>query len=388
MSSNDKKKPDANTARALVDLKEYKPLGTEIHSRHLERGRMVAPTNASEAMQFAALMSRSQAAVPEPFRNNPGLCLGVTMDAMTFGMNPFALAREAYDVSGVLAYQAKVYVAAINNSGFLKERLKFRFAGAIDGTQKIKTKKKEWYDTSSGKRAFKWVEEEKEAPGGSLTCTIIGHLLGEEEPSEWESIPLGMIQTKNSPLWYSDPKMQLFYYAARQWARVYLPEVMMGVVTRDEVDDNPDAFVDIPPERPTLIKRLQEKRAESAPSEEEPEQDEIIEAEVDEEAGDDEPEEQPAQATEEEAEEPEPEEAPQDGEGEEFYITDAIKILFERLQAITDQKECKPAAAAWLDEMREKFSPDDQIELQKQGDHMASRRKLDIGKMKLEQKSS
>ncbi len=40
--------------------------------------------------------------------------------------------------------------------------------------------------------------------------------------------------TRNSPLWTSNPKQQLAYLALKYWARLYCPDVILGVYTPDD----------------------------------------------------------------------------------------------------------------------------------------------------------
>ena len=243
---------DEDSKQAL-SLTDYKPLKTEIEVQDTgsRRGRQLAPENASQAMNFAQLMSRADKAIPEHLRNNVGMCLAVTLDAMSFGFNPIALARSSYAVGNALSYEAKVYAAALNTSGYLRTRPKISYRGEISGTHKVRAK-----------------DGTRDAPGGDLVCTISAYIIGEEDLKVWDSPKLSEIQTKNSPLWYSDPKLQLYYYTLRAWARVYLPEVMLGVQTRDEIDDAEDPVIDVGGEeqapKQTLIDRVRAKRAEAA----------------------------------------------------------------------------------------------------------------------------
>ena len=59
---------------------------------------------------------------------------------------------------------------------------------------------------------------------------------GEEEPMEYTSPPLEQIVPKNSPLWKTKPALQLYYNTLRDWARMYFPDVIMGVYTDDEIE--------------------------------------------------------------------------------------------------------------------------------------------------------
>jgi hypothetical protein len=42
-------------------------------------------------------------------------------------------------------------------------------------------------------------------------------------------------RTRNSTLWTEDPKQQIAYLAERRWARLYAPDVLLGVYTPDEL---------------------------------------------------------------------------------------------------------------------------------------------------------
>jgi hypothetical protein len=77
---------------------------------------------------------------------------------------------------------------------------------------------------------------------------------GETEPREWKSPKLGdrrpkpqtrrnrqtgeeYTTTSGSPLWESKPLVQLFYDTSRDWARIYCPDVTLGLYSRDEMED-------------------------------------------------------------------------------------------------------------------------------------------------------
>lgn len=47
---------------------------------------------------------------------------------------------------------------------------------------------------------------------------------------------LAQARTRNSTLWADDPRQQLAYLAVKRWARLYCPEVILGVYTIDELE--------------------------------------------------------------------------------------------------------------------------------------------------------
>lgn len=161
-------------------------------------------TSAQQMIDMAMLLSTADKAVPKHLRANPGACLRIVMQADEWGFSPFAVADQSYEVNDRIAYQSQMLHAVIERHAPLRERLSFRYVGE----------------------------------GTDLTCTVIGHLLGEEKPREWESPKIKDIKVKNSPMWTADPRKQLFYYASRDWARIYCPDVLLGVYSRDEIGED------------------------------------------------------------------------------------------------------------------------------------------------------
>jgi RecT family len=162
--------------------------------------------NMLQVMEFARLMSTSDIGVPSFFRGNPGLCLRICVQSDAWGFDPYAVADKAYAVESKgekrLSYESQLIHAVIERHAPLEGRLRHRFDGE----------------------------------GADMTCTVTGQMIGEANPFEWTSPPFGQIRTKNSPEWVNNPKKQLYYHTSRDWARVYCPDVLLGVYSRDELD--------------------------------------------------------------------------------------------------------------------------------------------------------
>lgn len=168
----------------------------------------LAPQTMAELLDFAQLMARAGPMIGKAFRNNPGACLGITMQAMAWNMSPFAVSQKAYvttDKSGAeqIGYEAQLVTAVINAHAPVVERPKYRFTGE----------------------------------GPERQCIVTATLKGESEACIYTSPEIGTITIKNSPLWRSDPDQQLGYYSIRAWARRYCPEVIMGVYTTEELTE-------------------------------------------------------------------------------------------------------------------------------------------------------
>lgn len=168
----------------------------------------IVPNNMNEAFEFAKLMAISSDCIRPAFRNNPGACLALSLQAWRWGADPFAVANKAYITKNnrtgetQIAYEAQLIHAIVNASGVLTKRLRAQFEGV----------------------------------GQQRKCRIVGWIRGEDEPFEYESPPIAQIAVKNSPLWQGDPDQQLHYYSERAWARRHVPEVLLGIYTGDEID--------------------------------------------------------------------------------------------------------------------------------------------------------
>jgi hypothetical protein len=157
----------------------------------------------TQVMEFAKLMAISGVAVPKHLRGNPGACLGIVTQAINWEMDPFAVANKSYAVSDRLAYESQLINAVILRRAPIVDRFGITYAG----------------------------------DGKTRRCTVSAQIRS-GAILEYESPELGTIPTQNSPLWKSDPDQQLFYFASRSFCRRHFPDVLLGVYTRDELEDN------------------------------------------------------------------------------------------------------------------------------------------------------
>lgn len=165
------------------------------------------PQSMGEAMQFAGLMARSNF-VPMHLRGKEGDCMAIVMQAARWGMDPFAVANKSYFVKdgAPAAFESQLVNAVVNSSGALSGRLRVEFDGE----------------------------------GEKLRCTVTGYLRADPADPKVKTQSIARITTRNSPLWKADPQQQLAYYTTRAWARLWVPEVLMGVYTPDELDLDPE----------------------------------------------------------------------------------------------------------------------------------------------------
>lgn len=180
-------------------------------------------------VNLANIMSTGKATIPQEYRNSPGDCLAVVMQAVQWGMNPFAVAQKTHFVSGKMGYEAQLVNAVITALAPTKDRLHFEWFGdwsKVIGKFDIKRGDKGEY------RVPGWNLKDEEGLGIKVWATI----RGEDEPRVLE-LYLAQARTRNSTLWADDPRQQLAYLATKRWARLYCPDVIMGVYTPDEFED-------------------------------------------------------------------------------------------------------------------------------------------------------
>ena len=70
-------------------------------------GGMLMPQTFGDVVSFSEIMARSQHAIPKHLRDCPGACMAVTMQALRWSMDPFAVASKSYNVKDIIAYEAR-----------------------------------------------------------------------------------------------------------------------------------------------------------------------------------------------------------------------------------------------------------------------------------------
>lgn len=180
----------------------------------ISRVGAVLPTNMGQVTELAQYMAKAGAMLPEHLRGNPGMCMGVIMDAIQWRMNPYRLATQHMVVNNVGSYMSQAITAIINQHAAIQGRLVPRYTGKGDTRQCVLE-----------------------------PVTVDGQTLPYESPAK------GEIKPQNSPLWKTDPDQQLFYYSARAWARRYFPELLLGVYDVDEAR----SMRDITPAEPQKV---------------------------------------------------------------------------------------------------------------------------------------
>ncbi|MDE2470485.1 MAG: hypothetical protein KGL35_17500, partial [Bradyrhizobium sp.] len=156
--------------------------------------------------------------VPEQFRRKPENCfIGIQM-AIRLGVDPFMFLQSCYVVHGRPGLEAKLAIALANSSGVFVGPIRYRLEGSG------KTRKC---------TAFATVRETSE----TIEMTV-----------DWAMVEAEGWNKKSGSKWLTIPEVMFRYRAAMLLIRTHCPEVIMGMQSKEELED-------IAPEAATTVQR-------------------------------------------------------------------------------------------------------------------------------------
>lgn len=165
----------------------------------------------NKCYRLAQVMASGKCTIPKHLQGSEGDCFAVIGQALRWGMDPFAVAQKTHLVNGTLGYEAQLVIAVLNSRAPISDRISFEYFG---DWSKVKTK------------------DDKSTDVGVICRATVQ---GDDKPTEL-SLTMAQVGTvRNSPLWAADPRQQLAYLAAKRFARLHFPDVIMGVYTPDEL---------------------------------------------------------------------------------------------------------------------------------------------------------
>ncbi len=160
------------------------------------------------AQRVAKMLSQSTL-IPDHFRNNVGNCVIALNYAERIKADPFMVMQALYVVHGRPGIEGKLVIALVNQCGRF-EPLDFEFSE----------------DRKSCTAIAKDIKSGKILRGTTIT---------------WEMVQAEGWASKNGSKWQTMPEQMYRYRAAAFFARVYCPEVLLGMQTIEEIED----FVDL-----------------------------------------------------------------------------------------------------------------------------------------------
>lgn len=187
---------------------------------------------------FAKLMSTGSVSVPKHLRGNMGDCMAITIQALGWRMNPFAVAQKTHlSQSGALGYEAQLVSAILVSTGAIKEEPEYV---AIGDWNKVlgKVEERQGKARADGSEGGKWfaatyTKKDEEGLGVIVRATLASGSKREL------TVMMSQAYPRFSTQWATDPFQQLCYLAVRKWARLNSPGSVLGVYTPEELDAGP-----------------------------------------------------------------------------------------------------------------------------------------------------
>lgn len=204
---------------------------------------LMDPSSMERLERLADIMASGRTTVPQHLRGSKGDCFAICLQSMQWGINPFAAAQKTHLVNGVLGYEAQLVAAVINCSGVVSDRFNFEWFGdwhKIVGRFKEVTSRVKKDDNGEPKKYIVPAWDQSDEVG--LGVRVWATLKGESKPRSLELL-MTQARTRNSTLWAEDPKQQLAYLSEKRWARLYAPDVILGVYTADELSAPTSIFM-------------------------------------------------------------------------------------------------------------------------------------------------
>ena len=223
----------------MSDTETQTSLTTYQEPSHNAAALILDPASMKSMTDLATLMASGKTSVPVHLRGNSADCMAIVIQAMQWQMNPFAVAQKTFIVNGgALSYEAQLVNAVITSKAPTKDRLNFEWFGdwdkIIGNFREVESKTKKDDDGHFKKYRFpNWNINDEKGLGVRVWATF----KGEDQPRVLETL-MTQARTRNSTLWADDPKQQIAYLATKKWARLYCPDVILGVYTPDELDEN------------------------------------------------------------------------------------------------------------------------------------------------------
>lgn len=155
-----------------------------------------------------------------------GNCFMILNQAIRWGIDPFALPAETYVVGNKLGFQGKLVAAVVNARAGLHGSLSVIYNGG-KGDELAAV-----LFGSEGpipKEAWPLLKQYAKDESGDAYTDLMA--LGVRSIR----VSVGQAKTDNQ-MWRSDPQQKLFYTGATKWARRHCPEILLGVMTDDDLE--------------------------------------------------------------------------------------------------------------------------------------------------------
>jgi hypothetical protein len=170
----------------------------------------------NQAQRVAKLFSESKL-VPDHFRGSAASVFVALHMAMRMNLDPMMVMQKTYIIQGKPGMEAQLMIALVNARGPFTGPIQWEFSGE----------------------------------GESRQCTAFAthKVTGErcEFPLTWKMVKAEGWAAKTGSKWMTIPDLMFRYRSATYLARLYCPEVLMGLATVDELKDVDAEVIDVTP---------------------------------------------------------------------------------------------------------------------------------------------
>jgi hypothetical protein len=196
------------------------------------------PNHMQMINNLAATMAASKSMIPKAFQGQQSDCAALIMQAFRWDMDPYAVASQAFIVSGNLGYSAQLINSVIASSSAVSGGFKYEYSDQAGWDKLAGHVTLEEIEGKTGVKSMQAISTgDRSALEKGVWAKCGCQLAGEDSVTWGEPVYLGDITTRNSPLWKTSPKQQLSYLCVKYWSRLYAPQVIMGVYTKDEIPE-------------------------------------------------------------------------------------------------------------------------------------------------------
>lgn len=232
--------------------------------RQLQRVATALSSSTLVPVQYRSFTEVKEYGKVTGYLDNPaGLpnCVVAMNMAMRMNADPLMVMQNLYVIEGRPSWSSQFIIAQLNSCGRFSP---LRFDLSEPGNpEEIKYKATEWVNKQK-------TEVQRSATIRHQTCTawVIEKETGERLNGPTVSIQMAIDEgwlTKNGSKWLTMPEIMLRYRAASLLGRIYAPELLMGLQSREEVEDFIEATPNEAGEYSVDINDLRE-RAAKAPA--------------------------------------------------------------------------------------------------------------------------
>lgn len=204
--------------------------GSGFDLTHLDAASLILGPAWERIQAFGKMMARGAVTIPKHLQGNDADCAAVTLQAIGWRMNPYAVAQKTHiSQSGALGYEAQLVNAVIQASGELEGDPDYEYIGDWN---KVLGKVEERRSDKGGKYYVATYTRQDEE---GLGVIVKARLRGEPKAREL-TVMMSQAWPRFSTQWATDPKQQISYLALRKFVRLHKPGVLLGVYTNDELE--------------------------------------------------------------------------------------------------------------------------------------------------------